>query len=56
MGQGEADVNAGGTTSVLHLRLTSLNVVEVKGIPGVEVKCLDIRRKIGGERTFLGHY
>ncbi len=27
---------------------------EVKGIPGVAVKCLDIRRNIGGVSALLG--
>ena len=30
-------------------------MVEVKGIPGVAVKCVDIRRNTGGVSALLGH-
>ena len=43
-----------GSTSVWHLILADLNAVEVKGIPGVAVKCVDIRRNIGGVSALLG--
>ena len=31
-------------------------MVEVKGIPGVAVKCVDIRRNTGGEGGLLDDY
>ena len=37
----------------LHLKLFFLRVGEVSGIPGVAVKCVDIRRNTGGEGGFL---
>ena len=42
-----------GSTHVWHLILADLNAVEVKGIPGVAVKCVDIRRNTGGEGGLL---
>ena len=38
-----------GSTHRLHLKLLFLSEVEVSGIPSVAVKCVDIRRNIGGE-------
>ena len=37
-----------------HWILADLNAVEVKGIPGVAEKCIDIRRNIGGVSALLG--
>ena len=45
-----------GSTGRLHLKLWFLSEVEVSGIPGVAVKCVDIRRNIGGEGGLLGFY
>ncbi len=43
-----------GSTHGLHLKLLFLSEVEVGGIPGVAVKCVDIRRNTGGEGGLLG--
>ena len=54
------DVKSGvkfmGSTCELHLKLIFLRVGEVNGIPGVVVKCVDIRRNTGGEGGLLDHY
>ena len=42
----------GGTVSILSI----LSEVEVSGIPGVAVKCVDIRRNTKGEGSLLGLY
>ena len=42
-----------GLTYELRLKLFFLSVGEVNGIPGVAVKCVDIRRNIGGEGDLL---
>ena len=44
-----------GSTHKLHLKLSFLSVGEVNGIPGVVVKCVDIRRNTGGEGDLLDH-
>ena len=53
------DVKSGvkftGSTCELHLKLIFLRVGEVNGIPGVVVKCVDIRRNTGGEGGLLDH-
>ena len=36
--------------------LLVLNGIEVSGIPGVAVKCVDIRRNTEGEGSLLGLY
>ncbi len=38
------------------LILLVLNGIEVSGIPGVAVKCVDIRRNTDGEGSLLGIY
>ena len=38
------------------LILLTLNGIEVSGIPGVAVKCVDIRRNTDGEGSLLGPY
>ena len=38
------------------LILPILSEVEVSGIPGVAVKCVDIRRNTKGEGSLLGLY
>ena len=45
-----------GSTQELHLKLHTLSVGEESGIPGVEVKFVDIRRNTGGEGDFLALY
>ena len=42
-----------GSTRELHLKLQSLSAGEGGGIPGVEVKFVDIRRNISGEGGHL---
>ena len=42
-----------GSTHRLHLKLLFLSEVEVSGIPGVAVKCVDIRKNTGGEGGLL---
>ena len=41
-----------GTVSIL----TTLSEIEVSGIPGVAVKCVDIRRNTKGEGSLLDLY
>ncbi len=50
------DVKALGSTGGLHLKLLDLSVGEESGIPGVAVKCVDIRRNAGGESGFLAKH
>ncbi len=38
------------------MKLYGLSMAEGDGIPGVEVKFIDIRRNISGEGGFLGQY
>ncbi len=47
------DVKARGSTPEGHPKLSSLSPGEGGGIPGVEVKFVDIRRNIGGEGDHL---
>ncbi len=42
-----------GLTEELQLKLSFLSVGEESGIPGVAVKCVDIRRNTSGEGDFL---
>jgi hypothetical protein len=42
-----------GSTQELHPKLVNLSKGEGSGIPGVEVKFVDIRRNTGGEGGFL---
>ena len=42
-----------GSTEELQLKLTFLSAGEESGIPSVAVKCVDIRKNIGGEGDFL---
>ena len=51
----KSDVKTMGLTHSLHLKLPVLSVGEVNGIPGVAVKCVDIRRNTGGEGDLLDH-
>ena len=50
---GKPDVKITGSTCDLRLKLFPLRVGEVNGIPGVAVKCVDIRRNTGGEGGLL---
>ena len=43
-----------GSTDRLHLKLPLLSEVEVGGIPGVAVKCVEIGRNTSGEGGLLG--
>ena len=45
-----------GLTQEVHLKLSGLSKGEESGIPGVEVKFVDIRRNTGGEGDFLARY
>ncbi len=49
-------VKARGSTPEVQLKLSGLSMVEGSGIPGVAVKCVDIRRNTGGEGGFLDQY
>ena len=51
--EGKSDVKITGSTRNLRLKLLFLRVGEVTGIPGVAVKCVDIRRNTGGEGGLL---
>ncbi len=52
----KSDVKSLGSTQELHLKLDVLSVGEESGIPGVEVKFVDIRRNTSGEGGFLDNY
>ena len=47
-------LNLQGSTRKLFRILASLRNAEVNGIPGVAVKCVDIRRNTHGEGSSLG--
>jgi hypothetical protein len=47
------DVKAPGLTGRGRSKLLDLSMVEENGIPGVVVKCVDIRRNTSGESGFL---
>ena len=49
-------MKAHGSTVEVHLKLLGLSMGGESGIPGVEVKFVDIRRNIGGEGDFLDQY
>ncbi len=46
-------VKVWGSTLKLQLRLAALSTVEVGGIPGVAVKCVDITKNTDGEGGLL---
>ncbi len=52
----KSGVKARGSTPEVHLKLRDLSMGEGSGIPGVAVKCVDIRRNISGEGDFLDQY
>ncbi len=45
-----------GSTGDMHLKLKNLSIGEASGIPGVAVKCVEIRRNTGGEGGLLDKY
>ena len=45
-----------GSTQKLQQKLNFLSEAEEDGIPGVAVKCVDIRRNTGGEGGLLDDY
>ncbi len=45
-----------GSTQEVHLKLLDLSTGEDGGIPGVEVKFVDIGRSTGGEGARLDRY
>ncbi len=49
-------MKAQGSTLDVHLEQQDLNTGEESGIPGVEVKFVDIRRNTDGEGSFLDRY
>ncbi len=49
-------MKARGSTPEVHLILADLSMGEGSGIPGVEVKFVDVRRNTGGEGDFLDQY
>ena len=48
-------VKSPGSTGRVRRKLESLSMGEVSGIPGVAVKCVDIRRNTGGVDGLLDH-
>ena len=51
-----SDVKALGLTEEVHSKLPVLSTGEGRGIPGVEVKFVDIGRNTSGEGGDLGGY
>ena len=49
-------MEAPGITRGVHLELLTWSAGEVSGIPGVAVKCVDIRKNTGGEGGLLDRY
>ena len=49
-------MKGGGLTPKLLWKLLSWSVGEVSGIPGVAVKCVDIRKNTGGEGGLLDNH
>ena len=49
-------MKSNGLTIVTVLILLVLSEIEVSGIPGVAVKCVDIRRNAKGEVSLLDLY
>ncbi len=45
-----------GLTLEVHMKLPDLSIRGESGIPGVEVKFVDIGRNTGGEGDFLAEY
>ena len=53
---GTSEVKDCSLTAALPLKRLILNMREDDRIPGVAVKCVDIRRNTGGEGGHLAHY
>ncbi len=51
-----SDVKVLGSTVEVHLKLADLSIGGGSGIPGVEVKFVDIGRNTGGEGDYLAKY
>ena len=51
-----SDVKALGLTEEVHPKLPNLSTGEEGGIPGVEVKFVDIGRNTSGEGGYLDRY
>ena len=51
-----SDVKVHGSTVEVHLKLADLSTGGGSGIPGVEVKLVDIGRNTGGEGDYLARY
>ncbi len=51
---GTSEVKSMGLTLALLLQLSDLSEVEVGGIPGVAVNCVEIGRNTSGEGGLLG--
>ena len=51
-----SDVKVLGSTGEVHLKLSDLSTRGESGIPGVEVKFVDIGRNTGGEGDHLARY
>ena len=49
-------MKAQGLTLDVHLKLVDLSTGGDSGIPGVEVKFVDIGRNTGGEGDYLARY
>ena len=49
-------MKAHGSTVDVHLKLVGLSIGRGDGIPGVEVKFVDIGRNTGGEGDLLDEY
>ena len=49
-------MKAHGSTVDVHLKLVGLSIGGESGIPGVEVKFVEIRRNTSGEGDFLDEY
>ena len=49
-------MKAPGSTRRGQVKLPDLRTVEVSGILGVAVKCVDIKRNTGGEGDLLDEY
>ena len=49
-------MKAHGLTVEVHLILSCLSIGEESGIPGVEVKFVEIGRNTGGEGDYLARY
>ena len=49
----KSDVKAQGSALEVRQKLRSLSAGGESGIPGVAVKCVDIRRNTGGEGGYL---